>query len=286
MTAASQLRSRYVMAGRVRTHYTETGDNGAPLILGHGGGPGFSGEASFGRILPALGAEFQVYAVDGVGGYGDTDPYFPAKEGIQSRVDHLEAFIDTLCLDNVFLAGNSQGAWVVAKFAMEHPDRVRKLCLISSITIASAMGIKSPQTKGMGARRAYDGSDESMRRFLETVVWDKASITDELVTLHNAAANRPGVAEAYRVFQEGMQRLTQDPNLRLKFEMQHTLPRLTIPAMFIWGEEDRFAPVEIGRQLEKLLPNISFNYVPKAGHQVASDQPEIVSKLMIEFFMS
>ena len=286
MAAASQLRSRYVMAGRVRTHYTEAGDNGPPLILCHGGGPGFSGESSFGRIMPALGAEFQVYAVDGVGGYGETDPYFPATEGIQSRVDHLEAFVDTLCLDKLFLAGNSQGAWVVAKFAMEHPDRVRKLCLLSSITIATAMGIKTPQTEGMSARRAYDGSVQSMRRFLETVVWNKASITDELVTLQITTASRPGAAEAYKVFQEGMQRLTRDPNLRLKFEMQHTLPRLTIPAMFIWGEEDRFAPVEIARQLEKLLPAISFTYVPKAGHQVQSDQPEIASKLMTEFFLS
>lgn len=286
MAVSSQLRSRYVMAGRIRTHYTETGDNGPPLILCHGGGPGFSGESSFGRIMPALGAKFQVYALDGVGGYGETDPYFPATEGIQSRVDHLEAFIDTLCLDNVFLAGNSQGAWVVAKFAVEHPDRVRKICFLSSITIASAMGIKSPQTEGMRARRAYDGSRESMRRFLETVVWDKALVTDELVALHNAAASRPGIVQAYKVFQEGMQRLTQDPNLRLKYELQHTLPRLTIPAIFIWGEEDRFAPVATGRQLEKLLPNISFHYLPKAGHQLASDQPELVSKLIIEFFMS
>jgi hypothetical protein len=36
MAVASELRSRYVMAGRVRTHYTESGDNGPPLILCHG----------------------------------------------------------------------------------------------------------------------------------------------------------------------------------------------------------------------------------------------------------
>jgi pimeloyl-ACP methyl ester carboxylesterase len=56
--------------------------------------------------------------------------------------------------------------------------------------------------------------------------------------------------------------------------------------MFVWGEEDRFAPVELGRQLEKLLPNIPFKYIPKAGHQVQNDQPEIVSNLMMEFFSS
>ena len=280
------LRSRYVRAGRIRTHYSEAGDNGPPVVLCHGGGAGSSGEAGFGKIMPALGTKFQVYAIDSVGGYGDTDPYFPCTEGIQNRVDQLEAFIDTLCLDHVCLAGNSQGAWVVAKYTLEHPDRVRKLFLIASATITSAMGIKSPETEGMRALRAYDGSRESMRRMLEALIYDKSQITDELVELRNASANRPGAAQARKIFQEGTQRLTRDPNLWLKYEMQHTLPRLTLPAMFVWGEEDRFAPVELGRALEKLLPNIPFRYIPKAGHQVQNDQPEIVSQFMLDFFGS
>src|SRR2546425_11991533 len=111
------LRSRYVMAGRILTHYVEVGDNGPAVVLCHGGGAGSSGEAGFGRVMPALAEHFQVYAVDSVGGYGWTDPYYPASEGVQSRVDQLEAFIDTLCLDKVHLSGNSQGSWVIAKYA-------------------------------------------------------------------------------------------------------------------------------------------------------------------------
>ncbi len=110
-----------------------------------------------------------------------------------------------------------------------------------------------------------------MRRMLEVLVWNKSIITDELVELRNKAANRPGAPEARQLFQEGMQKLTQDPNRRLKYEMDHMLPRLTIPAMFLWGEQDNFAPVELGRQLEKLLPNFKFQYVPNAGHQVQND---------------
>lgn len=279
----SQLRSRCVMAGRIRTHYTEAGNDGPAVVLCHGGGPGSSGEAGFGSIMPALGTKFQLYALDSVGGFGETDPYYPAAEGIQTRVDQLEEFIDTLCLGKVSLAGNSQGAWVAAKYALEHPDRVDRLVLIASNTIAGAMGMKMPMSEGMRAIRAYDGTKESMRAFLQTIVWNKSLITDQLVALRNECANRPGAAEARRIFQDGMQRLTGDPNLRLKYEMQHTLPRLTIPTLFIWGEDDQFAPVELGRELEKMLPNVSFKYVPKAGHQVQNDQPQVVSKLMMDF---
>ena len=284
--ADSSLRSSYVMAGRIKTHYSEIGHNGPPVVLCHGGGAGSSGEAGFARLMKELGQRFRVYAPDSVGGYGETDPYFAASEGVQTRVDQLEAFIDTLCLDPICLSGNSQGAWVAAKYALQHPDRVKKLLLVASGTISTAMGLKTPETDGVRALRAYDGSRESMRRMLEVLVWDKSKITDELVELRNDAANRPGAAESRRIFQEGMQRLTRDPNLRLKFDVTHTLPRLTIPAMFIWGEQDNFVPVELGRQLEKLLPNFKFQYVPNAGHQVQNDQPELVGKLMMDFYSS
>jgi len=233
--------------------------------------------------MPTLGTKYQVYALDSVGGFGDTDPYYPASEGVQSRVDQLEAFMDTLCIEKAAVGGNSQGAWVAAKYALDHPDRVEKLVLIASNTISGSMGMEIPMTEGMKAIRAYNGTEESMRAFLQTIVWNKNLITDELVKLRNDCANRPGAEQARKVFQEGQQRLTKDPNLRLKYDMRNTLPKLTIPTICIWGENDGFAPVELGRQLEKMLPNVKFHYVAKAGHQVQNDQPQIVSKLIMDF---
>ncbi|HZT06333.1 MAG TPA: alpha/beta hydrolase [Chloroflexota bacterium] len=280
----SAIRSRFVMTGHVRTHYSEAGGDGPPVVLCHGGGAGSSGEAGFGRMMPLLADRFQIYAPDGVGGFGETDPQAPVPEGMHDRVVQLEAFMDTLCLDRVCLAGNSQGAWVAAKYALLHPDRVQKLALVSSATIANAMGITAPDTEGMRALREYDGTRESMRRVLEALIWDKSLITEELIGLRNAAANRPGAAEGRQAFLEGSTRLTRDPNLRLKFEMKHALPRLTIPTIFIWGENDNFAVPELGRQLEKELPNVPFHWVRRAGHQVQNDQPEAVAKLMGDFF--
>jgi 2-hydroxy-6-oxonona-2,4-dienedioate hydrolase len=282
----SRIRSRYVMAGHIKTHYSEAGHNGPPVVLCHGGGAGSSGEAGFGKLIEELAGDYQVYAPDSVGGFGETDPYYPASEGVQTRVDQLEAFIDNLCLDQIFLSGNSQGAWVAAKYAIQHPERVRKLMLVASATISIAMGLKVPPTDGMRALQAYDGTPESMRRMLEVLVFNKSIVTDELVELRNNAANRPGAAEARKSFAAGMQRLTNDPNLRFKYEMNHLLPRLPIPTQFIWGEQDNFAPVDLGHQLEKLLPNIKFHYIPQAGHQVQNDQPQVVGKLMKDFFSS
>jgi len=242
--------------------------------------------AGFGKVMPALGEHFAVYAIDSVGGYGETDPYVPATYGIQSRVEHLEDFMDALCLDEICLAGNSQGAWVAAKYAIQHPDRVKKLFLVASSTIANAMGIQGEETEGMRALRAYDGTREAMKRLLAALLYDTSVITDELVDLRNAAATRAGAREAAKIFMEGTVRYTRDPNLKLGFDMTHTLPNLKIPTTFIWGAEDRFAPPELGKQLEPMLPNVPFTYIPKGGHQVQNDQPGVVSKMMIDFFRS
>jgi pimeloyl-ACP methyl ester carboxylesterase len=138
--AEATIRSRYVMAGRVRIHYSEAGENGPPVVLLHGGGAGSSGQAGFGRIMPRLAGQYTVYALDSVGGFGDTDPSFPATYGVQSRVEQLEDFADALCLDQFCVGGNSQGAWVAARYAILHPDRVKKLIMVASSTIANAMG--------------------------------------------------------------------------------------------------------------------------------------------------
>lgn len=204
--------------------------------------------------------------------------------GMYDRVKQLSGFMNALCLDQICLSGNSQGAWVAARYALEHPERVRKLLLVASATIANAMNLDVPDTEGMRALRSYNGTRESMRVTLEALIWDKSLITDELVDLRNAAANRPGAAESRGRFAAGSAHFTGDPNLRLNFEMVHTLPRLKIPTMFIWGAEDRFAPPELGRELEKLLPSVPFKYIPKGGHQVQNDQPAAFAKEMIAFF--
>lgn len=284
---AVQVRSRWVLANGVRTHYTEAGDEGPAVVLCHGGGPGSSGHAGFRFVIPALAEYFRVYAVDQLS-YGMTDarPHAWPVQGHQSLVDHVADFIDALCLDEVLLAGNSQGAYVAAKYALDHPEKVEKLFLIGSATIAGAMGIPMPESPGLKALSTFDGTAKAMRSFLDTIIVDKSTITDELVNARVESANRPGVPEATKAFEEGRRKMATDPNWRQRFDLRGRLPQTTIPARFIWGRLDTFAPMSLGQQLETMLPNIPFTYIDGAGHQVQTDQPEVVNRMIIDHFRS
>jgi pimeloyl-ACP methyl ester carboxylesterase len=274
-------RSRFVMANGVKTHYTESGGDGPVILALHGGGQGSSGEAGLGRLFDLLGDRYRVIGLDSIGGYGATDP-LPLRYGLQSRVDHAADFADALCLDRFTLVGNSQGAWCAARYAMSYPDRVDNVVLISSLTIGAAMGLKSPPSEGRKLLRAYDGTRPAMVRLMGALVARPDVITDELVDLRQAAATRPGAMEAFAASEKAIGAVRSDPLAAANADMRRTLPALakTIPTIFIWGEDDAFAAPSLGRELETLLPDIPFHWVKRAGHQVQTDQPEIVAEII------
>jgi pimeloyl-ACP methyl ester carboxylesterase len=278
---ASARRSRFVMANGVKTHYTESGSDGPVILAMHGGGHGSSGVAGLGRLLDLLGDRYRVIGLDSIGGYGETDTV-PLRHGLQSRVDHAADFADALCLDRFTVMGNSQGAWCAARYAMTHPDRVDNVVLLSSITIATAMGLKAQRSQGHELLRAYDGTRPAMVRLMQGLAARPEVITDALVDLRQAAARRPGAMEAFAASEKSIAAIRSNPPLAANYDMRLSLPALakTIPTIFLWGENDIFALPALGRELEALVPDIKFHWVKNAGHQVQTDQPEIVAEIV------
>jgi pimeloyl-ACP methyl ester carboxylesterase len=280
-------RSRFVNVNGIKTHYTESGGDG-PVIIGlHGGGHGSSGAAGLGQLFELLGDQFRVIGLDSIGGYGLTDPV-PMRYGLQSRVDHAAAFADALCLERFTIMGNSQGAWCAARYAMTHPDRVDNVVLLSSGSIATALGIPGKPTEGMKLLRGYDGTRPAMQRLLQGLVFNSEKITAALVDLRQSAATRPGVLEAFAESEKSLTAVKTDPLLQSGFDMRATLPLLakTIPTAFLWGNDDIFALPEIGRQIEAAVPDIAFHWIEGAGHQVQTDQPERVAAIVADMVAS
>jgi pimeloyl-ACP methyl ester carboxylesterase len=283
--AKSAIRSRWVLANGVKTHYSEAGSEGPVLVALHGGGAGSSGVAGMGAAMERLADDCWTLAPDSVGGFGLTDAYAPTPYGLHSRVTHAADFVNALCLPKFTILGNSQGAWTAAQYAILHPERVEKVILVSSLTIAGALNVKQRPTDAMKALNDYDGTREGMKRLLAALIIDPSRITDKLIDERQAAATRPGALEAFRGLAKSIGMMRDDPLLSLQNDMTKTLPALTkkIPTIFLWGESDPFALPETGRQIEKMLPDAKFHWVPNAGHQVQTDQPDISAKIIREF---
>lgn len=282
----SEIRSRFVLANGVRTHYSESGGDGPVVVALHGGGAGSSGIAGMGPLLERLGSDHRVIAPDSIGGFGKTDPYAPAPLGLMSRVAHTADVIDALCLPKISLIGNSQGAFVAGQYAILHPERVDKIVLISSLTIAMFLGIKQRPTDALKALNDYDGTREGMRRILQALIIDPKRVTDKLIDERQATATRPGALESFRAFGRNSAKLREQPLYQLQCDMTRTLPALTkaIPTIFLWGDSDTFALPETGREIEKHVPDAKFHWVPGAGHQVQTDKPDEAAAIIRPFF--
>jgi pimeloyl-ACP methyl ester carboxylesterase len=107
--------------------YVETHGTGRPLVLLHGGLG--SGEM-FGPILPALAEHHQVVAVD-LQGHGRTADIDRPLD-VRLMADDVAALVDHLGLEQPDVMGYSLGAGVALHTAAKHPDKVRRLVLVSA----------------------------------------------------------------------------------------------------------------------------------------------------------
>ena len=276
--------SNYVNVHGIRTHFVEAGQ-GEPLIMVHGAGPGAFGWAGWRQTIPALSRHFHCYAIDTLG-FGLTDKPTNIVYSDQASVDHLAGFIDALCLDKVNLLGNSRGAYMTAKYTCDHPERVKRLLMISSGSIAAAMGIERQEKQKDGLRQlqGYDGTPEAMRKFMEKIVHDHSKITEELIAVRVKMAALPGhdfVQKSQKIYRDS---LANDPNERQRFELKHRLPMMTIPMHMIWGAKDSFAPPEFADKLRALLPNVGFDMLPNSGHQAQNDESDKFNEIALAFF--
>ena len=120
------VRTGYVPANGVNYYYEIYG-RGAPLLILHGG---LGSIEMFGQILPALAKGRQIIAVDLLGhgrtALGDR-PINPQAMG-----DDLAAVVKRLGQDTVDVLGYSLGGGVALRLAIQHPEVVRRLVLVST----------------------------------------------------------------------------------------------------------------------------------------------------------
>ncbi len=125
------LKASFVEVDGVRTRYYDYGE-GEPMVLVHGGGRGTTSSANnWSPVIPLLAKKFRVLAVDKsaaglTGNPKDDNDLSPAGE-----VKHVHRFIQTMKLGPVHLVGHSSGGALAFYLAVEHPEVVKTLTVVS-----------------------------------------------------------------------------------------------------------------------------------------------------------
>ena len=283
------LMSRWVrLQSGAKAHYVTAGESGPNVVLFHGAVAGSGGTAGWRFMAPVLAqAGFRVFCPDlpafGIN-EGVNEAYFPGPAG---TVDFVHDFVSALCLDTFHIGGNSQGCSTAMNYTINHPDKILSFAGIA--TAANMHGVideearQHADTRPADARNSYppfDGSEESMRRAMNMLVYRKEALDDELVTMRTLAARRN--VEALKARQQAQAH--PDRNTEARLNLKDRFAALDIPAIYLCGLQDVTATPEIFHLQEDALPNVQVFYLDECGHQAQTDQPEIVNQVFLEFF--
>lgn len=282
--------SRYVrLSTGAKAHYMTSGETGPAVVLLHGGIPGSSGTAGFRFMAPFLGNHgFRVYCPD-MPGFGLTeDPSDFYGYGQGGQVDFIQDFVNAVALDEFHIAGNSMGSQSTVNYVVAHPERVKSFALIAGMIgdLVSRDEMRAVDNRAKngplpGSAGTYDGSESMMRAMIESMVVDRETVSDELVTMRTDAANR--TIEAYN---RNMGRVLRpsDPNELIRLRTTDRFDRLSIPGIYLFGQNDVLYAIEAAFLQEDALPNVQFFYPENTGHQGQTDQPDLHNKAFLEFF--
>jgi len=124
-TAGTNLKTGYAQVNGIKLYY-EVHGTGEPLILLHGG---LGATGMFSQILPVLSQGRQVIAAD-LQAHGRTaDISRPMT--FEAMADDIAALIKYLGLRKADVMGYSLGAGVALRLAIQHPELVNKLVVVS-----------------------------------------------------------------------------------------------------------------------------------------------------------
>lgn len=273
--ADGAFRLGYADAGGVRTRYIEAGDSAADEAVVFIHGTGGHLEAFTRNLLPHA-EQYRTIALDMIG-HGFTDKPDHDYE-IAHYVRHLLDFCDAVGIKRAHLHGESLGGWIVAQFAIDHPDRV------ATLTLNTAGGLN---TDPKVMKRVYDvtmkavaeASPETVRARLEWLMNDPARVTDDLVELRYRIYTQPG-------FKQSMEHILclQHMDIRMRNVLtEETLSAISAPTLVIWTDHDPTAPLRTGQRFVDAIPDSRLVVMTDCAHWPQWEKADEFNSLHLEF---
>lgn len=253
--------SRFVIVDGLRIHYRDEGD-GLVVLLLHGNGSSLHTWDGWTQVLRN---DFRVIRLD-LPGFGLTGPNASGEYSCVALAAFLDRFVNQLQLTNFHLVGNSMGGAVAWNYALDHPDKVRKLILVD----ARGFPRDKPRALVRWARMPllnrlfrYATPRWLVEQQVKVMYADDTKVTDALVQRYYDLTRREGNREAIIA------------RWRLS-EVSHVdrLRELRMPTLILWGREDQVFPAEDAYRFRALIPNAEVVVYPGAGHVPMEERSE------------
>lgn len=265
-----------------RVAYRDTGDLSGPetLLLIHG----MAGSSATWRdVMPRLGRNYRIVAPDLLG-HGLSDK--PRGDySLGAFAVWLRDFLDELGIARVTVIGQSLGGGIAMQFAYQHRDRCDRVVLIGSgglgpdlswtLRILSAPGAEfvlpviapRPVLDAGNAVRSWL-SAAGLRSPRGAEMWSAYSSLSDADTRHAFLRTLRSVVDYRGQAVSALNRLHMSAQL---------------PALLIWGDQDKIIPVTHGHAAHEALPGSRFEIITGVGHFPHVEAPDAVAGILEDF---
>ncbi|MBN9390047.1 MAG: alpha/beta fold hydrolase [Chloroflexi bacterium] len=260
--------------------YRESGSGEITLVCLHGIS---SNSRSWQRQLELLADRYRVIAWDAPG-YGQSaehpGAYTRGNQGEQPEglpkmgwyADQLAGLLDALQLPKAVIVGLSMGGVLAQEFYRRHPERVLALVLSDTNTGGGARPPAERQARLEGRLKALaELSLEEMARQRAPALLSPepapglvAEVEAMIRELHPAG---------YRAMVLALDAADTRP----------VLPTVAVPALVMWGDQDRVTPRPEADILRTGIPGAAFEIIPGAGHLSNLEQPAAFNRAVAAF---
>ena len=260
-------------------NYVDVGSPGMhdPVVLVHGLGGQWQ---NWLENIPRLAQERRVLALD-LPGFGLTPEPADGELSISGYGRYVDAFCERLGLGTVNVVGNSMGGFIAAEVAIQFPERVSRLALVSAAGISSADALQAPiLTIGRLASAVAINTAARYRMLAARPIGRHASLA--LVARHPRLLKAD---LAYEGFFKGAGKPGFDDALRacLEYDFRDRLPDVKVPTLIVWGEKDSIIPVRDANEFERLIPDSRKLVMRDTGHIPMAERPEAFNDVLTEF---
>jgi len=275
--------ARIIRIGGFDTLIMEKGQ-GRPVVLFHGSSIAVDGWLTWFRSFDMLAQSHRVICYD--------QPCFgrsevPADRCYLDRLErsqHAQALIEALDLRDAILIGHSEGGFIATKLALDNPDRVSKLIIVTSGGTSPVLGGDADQAWQEASAEVYD--------------YPRRSVSEEIFVRSEGhlrhRADPPFEQRLRENFRLACQSGNRDCFLNLArgrsgygnyaaIQEHHILPflpGLSIETLLVWGGADETVPVARGLKLAALIPRSEMHVFPHAGHWVMHEAHEGFNRLL------
>lgn len=186
------------------------------------------------------------------------------KATLSGLTRYVKRFVEYKGYNGITVLGNSLGGHISLMYALDNLENIKSIILTGSSGLFE---------KSLGDTFPRRGNYEFIKERTEYTFFDPKIASKDLVDeIYEIVNNRNKAI-----------RIISTAKSAIRNNLQKKLYKLKVPALLIWGKDDRITPPFVGEQFEKLMPKAELKLIDDCGHAPMMEKPKEFNTILNTF---